>query len=322
MNNQDYFNIKNILPYDKTFNLVIGGRGCGKTYSTKVFVLTEFLKNGSTFVWLRNSEDEVKKLCSNNFFNFFADIKNNEKIKEIQKIEKNKNHLNINGKLAGQFLSLSEFAKIKGNSYSNTFLIFDEFIEEKNQRRYYDRVYAFKSVLESIFRLRQNYKIIMLSNAITRSDLILNLFNFNFKTHGVYQSRQKDAVLFFLANTENFERAKKSTPISKLESQEATALDSNNFENQGWLLKEDILKKTPLLSFECIGHTGVMYSYEDGLFFQIENRKVKNHYTLTVTPQGEFADKNVIEFLKENYIKKNIKFRDYTALGVFLYFIQ
>ena len=322
MNSQDYFNIKNILPYDKTFNLVIGGRGCGKTYSTKIFVLSEFLKNGSTFVWLRNSEDEIKKLCSNNFFNFFADIKNNEKIKDIQKIEKNKNHLNINGKLAGQFLSLSEFAKIKGNSYSNTFLIFDEFIEEKNQRRYYDRVYAFKSVLESVFRLRQGYKVIMLSNAITRSDLILNLFNFKFKAHGVYQSRQKDAVLFFLVNTENFERAKNSTPISRLESQEATALDSNNFEDQSWLLKEDILKKTPLLSIECIGHTGVMYSYEDGLYFQIENRKVKNHYTLTVTPQGEFADKNLIEFLKDNYIKKNIKFKDYTALGVFLYFIQ
>lgn len=322
MNNQDYFNIKNILPYNKTFNLVIGGRGCGKTYSTKIFVLTEFLKNGSTFVWIRNTEDEIKKLCSNNFFNFFADIKNNEKIKGIQKIEKNKNHLNINGKLCGQFLSLSEFAKIKGNSYSNTFLIFDEFIEEKNQRRYYDRVYAFKSVLESIFRLRQGYKIIMLSNAITRSDLILNLFNFKFKAHGVYQSRQKDAVLFFLANTENFENAKKSTPIAKLESEEATALDANNFENQDWLLKDDILKKTPLLSIECIGHTGVMYSYEGGLFFQIENRNLKNHYTLTVTPQGEFADKKLIEFLKDNYIKKLIKFKDYTALGVFLYFIQ
>lgn len=322
MNSNDYFNIKTVLPYNKTFNLVIGGRGCGKTYSTKIFVLSEFLKNGSTFVWLRNSEDEIKKLCSNNFFNFFADIKSNEKIKDIQKIEKNKNHLNVNGKLAGQFLSLSEFAKIKGNSYSNTFLIFDEFIEEKNQRRYYDRVYAFKSVLESVFRLRQGYKVIMLSNAITRSDLILNLFNFKFSSHGVYQSRQKDAVLFFLANTENFERAKKATPISKLESQEATALDLNNFEDQRWLLKEDILKKTPLLSIECIGHTGIMYSYEDGLFFQIENRKVKNHYTLTVTPQGEFADKNLLEFLKDNYVKKNIKFKDYTALGVFLYFIQ
>lgn len=322
MNNNDYFNIKNVLPYNKTFNLVIGGRGCGKTYSTKIFVLSEFLKNGSTFVWLRNSEDEVKKLCSNNFFNFFADIKNNEKINAIQKIEKNKNHLNINGKLAGQFLSLSEFAKIKGNSYSNTFLIFDEFIEEKNQRRYYDRVYAFKSVLESIFRLRQGYKIIMLSNAITRSDLILNLFNFKFKTHGVYQSRQKDAALFFLANTENFENAKKSTPIARLESEEATALDSNKFENQDWLLKEDILKKTPLLSIECIGHTGVMYSYDGGLFFQIENRNLKNHYTLTVTPQGEFADKKLIEFLKDSYIKKSIKFKDYIALGVFLYFIQ
>ena len=322
MNNNDYFNIKTVLPYNKTFNLVIGGRGCGKTYSTKIFVLTEFLKNGSTFVWVRNSEDEIKKLCSNNFFNFFVDIKDNEKIKAIQKIEKNKNHLNINGKLSGQFLSLSEFAKIKGNSYSNTFLIFDEFIEEKNQRRYYDRVYAFKSVLESIFRLRQNYKIIMLSNAITRSDLILNLFNFKFTKHGIYQNRSKDAVLFFLANTENFEKAKKSTPISKLESEEATALDSNNFEDQDWLLKADILKKTPLLSIECIGHTGVMYSYDEGLFFQIENRNLKNHYTLTVTPQGEFADKKLIEFLKDNYIKKLIKFKDYTALGVFLYFIQ
>lgn len=35
----------------------------------------------------------------------------------------------------------------------------------------------------------------------------------------------------------------KSTPIARLESEEATALDTNNFENQDWLLKDGIMKK-------------------------------------------------------------------------------
>ena len=57
-----YYNYNRILSYNAPVNILIGERGCGKSYGAKNYVIKQFLKNHSQFVYLRRYENELKAL--------------------------------------------------------------------------------------------------------------------------------------------------------------------------------------------------------------------------------------------------------------------
>ena len=63
-----------LLSFDYLWNMIIGERGNGKTYSIKKLFIKKFIKTGEQFVWIRRYETEF-----DDFDEFFSDIiKNNE----------------------------------------------------------------------------------------------------------------------------------------------------------------------------------------------------------------------------------------------------
>lgn len=316
-----YFNIKSILPYERTFNIIIGGRGVGKTYSSKKFLIDEFLKTGKTFIWIRNSVDEVKLITNNNFYNFLADLNLDYK---TLKIKKEKNKMYINNKYAGQFLSLSEFAKIKGNSFKDYYLIIDEFIEEKNARNLFDREYAFKSILESVFRLRKKYKVILLANSINKNDRILNIFDIEIEDFGIYQNKAKDCVLFYLDSLQDFKLKKALTPLARLEEKgDSLKLCNNYFLNSSQLIKNDIQNLSKIFSIYHKGYNLLFSANDECFFVKFSNKEIPNcTYSTNINDAYYFLPSKLKTKIIEIFKNKFMFFESTKVLSYFLEIIN
>lgn len=65
----NYYELGNLLGRNKIMNIVIGQRGCGKTFQAKKWVIKKFIETGKEFIWVRRYKTEMKSLQS-----FFDDI--------------------------------------------------------------------------------------------------------------------------------------------------------------------------------------------------------------------------------------------------------
>ena len=109
----------------------------GKSYGAKKFVVNQFLKKQSQFIYLRRYENELKSVFQkdkNNTKDFFDDIKNEFKNHEL--IAKNKKFY-IDGECFGFAKRLTEAQDLKSATFENVkIIILDEYPIEKNKRYY------------------------------------------------------------------------------------------------------------------------------------------------------------------------------------------
>ncbi len=134
-----YYNYKRILSYNVPVNVLIGERGCGKSYGAKEYVIDKFLKNRSQFIYLRRYENELKSVFEkdkNNPKDFFDDLKSNDKYKNMN-LEAKRRKFYINGECFGFAKRLTEAQDLKSATYENVkTIIIDEYPIEKNKRYY------------------------------------------------------------------------------------------------------------------------------------------------------------------------------------------
>ena len=72
-----FYDYHRILSYNCPVNILIGERGCGKSYGAKKFVIEQFLKKHSQFLYLRRYDNELKEIFekTKSQKDFFDDIK-------------------------------------------------------------------------------------------------------------------------------------------------------------------------------------------------------------------------------------------------------
>lgn len=66
-----YYDVKNILTHDAQYNILLGQRSNGKSYSVKSLALTKAYKHDEMFIYLRRLQTEVKNV---NVESYFADM--------------------------------------------------------------------------------------------------------------------------------------------------------------------------------------------------------------------------------------------------------
>lgn len=165
----EWFDIRKYIDVLQPFNVIIGGRGIGKTYSALSFVLDE----GKPFIYLRNTDTQLQE-CSTLFGNPFKRI-NKDKNRFIR-MEAEKKHYMIYDcededapELIGYGAALSTFENLRGIDLSDVvYVVFDEFIE--NRKLSFDQFRTFANFYETVNRNREltgedPLKVIMLSNA-------------------------------------------------------------------------------------------------------------------------------------------------------------
>lgn len=210
-----FYNFNHVYSFNSQIIIIIGGRGIGKTYGTKKKFIKDFIFKDKKFVWVRDSESACDELRANNGDRFFADVRH-EFGESFTGTIKNE-VITINGKFAGYLMPLSTYYKYKGNSYAEIKNIcFDEFMPEQSQIIRSNRTVQFVNTVETIGRLRKDYRIVLLANALNRGDEILNLFNFNIKDYGYYINREKSCVLHYCENDAKFDAARADSISGKI----------------------------------------------------------------------------------------------------------
>ena len=176
-----YYDLRNILKTDCTYNIIIGERSNGKTYACLKYGVERYFKTGEQFAIVRRWQTDIR---GNRASEMFSSLIKNGEIRKLSKgkyegirywagkfypcnyNEMGKAIYSDNEVIAYPF-SLSDTEHNKSISYPNIItIIFDEFIT----RQVYlpDEFILFMNTISTIVRDRTNVKIFMLGNTVDK----------------------------------------------------------------------------------------------------------------------------------------------------------
>ena len=261
-----YWDIYRTLSHNGLWNFIFGNRGSGKTYGFKKWAIDDFLKNGQQFVYVRRYKQEFSKIKT-----FFSDI---EERYPDTRFEVKGGTFRINNQVAGFYMPLSTSKIEKSTAYPKVNKIcFDEFVLDKGVYYYLpNEVEYFLELYETIARMRDNVRVLFLSNAITMMNPYTAYFNLTlpFGDGNNFAKFKQGLIVLELVRNKEFIEKKKQTRFGKLV--EGTPYGDYAIDNE-FLRDNDnfIQKKTPDAKHYCVFiHTGVKYGvwvdYKQGLY--------------------------------------------------------
>jgi len=285
-----WYDKSTLLSHNKIMNMVLSNRGGGKTFHFTRWVIDDFLKTGKEAVWVRRYKNELwgdkdnPGILDNNAY--FEAVKK-EGFYEGVKFDIVGNIGYINDKPAIHFIALSTSRKAKSINFPNVNkIIFDEFNIDKGRVTYLkNEVEVFLDLYETVARLRDNVRAVLLANSITVVNPYFLFWNIRPDTTKRFTVVGQVCVELF--TDAEFIEKKKKTRFGQLVS--GTRYGDYAIENK-WLADNDtfIEPKTPKSEFMLgMKWNGVMYGfwvdYKVGLIFV--NRQFDpcsyNLYTLT-----------------------------------------
>lgn len=177
-----YYSPQKILETNSTYNMIIGERSNGKTYSILKYAIEEYFKTGGQLAIVRRWAEDIRGQRS---ADIFASINDNNEVEKIsggrfQGIhyynrkfylctysDNGKPIYNMDTDCFGYVFALSESEHNKSISYPRvTTIMFDEFLTNKGQLQ--DEFVTFMNTISTIIRQRTNVKIFMLGNTVNK----------------------------------------------------------------------------------------------------------------------------------------------------------
>lgn len=209
----------------------IGGRGYGKTYSTKKLLFTNFVKYGKKFAWVRTTDTALQLIQNDE--QFFA---RQDYLKDIG-VESHKvvgNKIYINDKLAGYFFSVNTAHNVKGGEYQLDCIVWDEFMRFGNERPIKEKRKLFFDLCQSIGRGDAS-RIFLLSNSTNKYDEVLAPFKLNLSHgFGCYLFREQNTVIHYMAPSKAYqERVQSDLSVSGMSETERKMAVANEFSDFG-----------------------------------------------------------------------------------------
>ena len=187
-----FWNIRQTLTHNTLISVVVGSRGCGKSYGAKQWAIDNFIKNGEQFGYIRRYKEDLKRPLEQ----FFKDIAHEypdyqfktegEKL-FIREKPSNEKEKWTEKDIAGFGFVLSTANNKKSISYPNvTTLIYDEFLLDKGNQRYLpNEPLALLNLYETVARPGSGHKrvrLVMLANAISVTNPFFLYFNLKMPT--------------------------------------------------------------------------------------------------------------------------------------------
>lgn len=175
-----FYNLKNILATDSIYNIVVGERSNGKTYSVLEYALKDYFKRGKQLAIIRRWSDDFKGKAG---AQYFENLVSNGAIRKMSGGQYNgvryraqrwylirtdeKGESEADEKPFAFAFSFSGMEHDKSTSYPDvSTILFDEFISSTG---YYfpDEFIIFANTLSTIIRHRDDVRIFMLANTIS-----------------------------------------------------------------------------------------------------------------------------------------------------------
>ena len=214
-----FYDYHRILSYNCPVNILIGERGCGKSYGAKKYVIEQYNKKRSQFLYLRRYDNELKEIFekTKNQKDFFDDIKDNFKNNVLE--AKNRKFY-IDGECFGFAKRMTEAQDLKSSVYQNIkTIIIDEYPIEKNKRYYLpNEGMILMGILDSIIRNRNDVKIFILGNAVEGIEYspLFSFFNLTLPYNNDIKLFKENLILVQFMNNEDFRKDRENTLIGKL----------------------------------------------------------------------------------------------------------
>lgn len=208
-----YYDYDRILSYNAFLNILIGERGVGKTYGASKFVTKQFLKKDEEFAYIRRYKPELSQAVPH----FFDALNKNEEFSNHNLYNKGNNFYCDNQKF-GYALRLSTAQDLKSVNFSKVkTVIFDEFIIEEGQKKYYlkNEVFTFLNLLETIGRLN-DIRVFMLANAVTITNPYFLYFNLHLPYNNDIQLFKNGLILVQYMKNEEYRQEKKKSRFGQL----------------------------------------------------------------------------------------------------------
>lgn len=162
-----YLDMGAVMADPHPFIVVVGARGCGKTYGA----LEDVVRRHEQFIYFRRTETVLKLVCDKALHVFKRlNADHDWTIKPVLSHGVGRFY-DDGGDLYGYAAALSTFANVRGFDGSDVkVLIYDEFIPEETERRTFNQWSALQNAIETIGRNREldgrpPLKVVLLSNA-------------------------------------------------------------------------------------------------------------------------------------------------------------
>lgn len=162
-----YYDYGPILDRAALINMIVGGRGIGKTYGAKDLAILDWIKHGWEFIYLRRYGTELQNISS-----YFADIAH--KYPECE--WRVKGHLaqarpadsDHKWSTVGYFMSLSKAGSVKSVAFPKVRkIIYDEFLLAKGFTRYIPHeVTALFEFINTVDRYEDRVQAFLVANGV------------------------------------------------------------------------------------------------------------------------------------------------------------
>lgn len=296
-----------LLSHNKIMNMVLSNRGGGKTFHFTRWGIDDFKKTGAQCVWVRRYQTEIDEMLLNGkFFDAVRPYYPNDELK----IEGNIGF--VNGEAAFYFIALSTSRQLKSNNYPLVNkIVFDEFIIDKGRITYLKaEVEVFLDLYETVARMRDNVRAVLLANSIT---VVNPYFLFwNIKPNPNKRFTTQGQVCVELFTDADFIEQKKKTRFGQLVN--GTRYGDYAIDNK-WLLDNEafIASKTPTADFMLgMKYNGVMYGfwvdYKEGLIFVNKKYDPSSYRLFCLTKDDHEANLLLIKTLNDSRRVKQIVF--------------
>lgn len=220
MDKSIFYSPNRIISYNALLNIIIGERGCGKTYGLKTFAVKRFLNKGKQFAYIRRYDTDLEASVGSTIDNkFFEQIKaefpNNEfKITKSKKVRK----LFIDNKICGYALPLSAADSLKSSSYENVdIIIYDEFMLKEGSTQHYlkNEPEIILDIIETIGRLR-DIRVFCLGNAISSTSPLMSYFDLTLPYNTDIKLFKENTIAVEYIKNEAYRKVKKASRFGKM----------------------------------------------------------------------------------------------------------
>ena len=212
-----FYDFNKLLSYNALLNFVIGERGVGKSFGAKKFVISDYLKNGNEFVYIRRYKTEL----DNAYEGFFDQLQNEglflDHTFRIAASKKKIDKFYCDKEVCGYGVPLSTANILKSASFPKVkTLIFDEFLIDNGTYHYLrNEVTQFLDIIETIARLR-DVRVILLGNAITISNPYFDYFNLSLPYNSEFRTFKDGTILVNYIKNPVYREKKKATRFGAL----------------------------------------------------------------------------------------------------------
>ena len=351
---EKWYNPQKMLSYNQFVNLIIGGRGIGKTFSIKKHLLKKHLKTGKQFIYLRRNKTELERIDKEKFFTTelleqcFENFKildmdaskvhtkivfratNTGREENIMTISSTR--IILNGRIVCYLKPLSTWVDLKGSEYDEVDdILFDELLIDTASRKQYlkNEVEAFLNFVYSVFRNRLNCHAYLLSNATNFNNPYFAFLRFYDKIEGkrFYNLKSKKFLIEFPPNNPFESEKDQENPFYHLikDSKVYDSMVKNEFQivnNQN--IRKIEGEKRRLFSFYIDGTFLTCYHTIEGFIYVSKGfDRNLSAYTIDIADVENgllFLEKNnpISRQIKRNYLNNIIVYKDLETKNKFM----